>query len=411
MPQYAYRAKRDVATEAQGIVEAQDLSGAIKALRSQGLFPLEVHPLTSEKQKTPSPGIDSAPISPAGIRPLRAAEASLWARTLAQGLHGGLTLVQSLHLLSEQEKGRPLGELAIKLGGHVVQGQPLSQGMGSTGVYSPVTVAMVQAGEFSGSLEQALLRIADASERSAELRGKILSAIAYPSLILTVGFLTTCILVIWVVPQLAKLFVELGQPLPWPTRMMLSLRSVLGFVIAGLIAAAIGIRVAIRNFERRLMLKRRMFRVLEKLPVLGRVIFTAQLASWTRTLGLMLQQGVSLPEAVRLSNKTLEDPALQKQLLRTETDVLEGVSLSDSLRRAGIAAPLLVTMTAIGEAEGAMDQSLLSVASSYERDVDQGVKVASSLMEPLLILAVGIVVAGIVFSMLLPIFDINFTVS
>lgn len=405
MPQYAYRAKRDVATEARGVIDAHDLSGAVLALKAQGLYPLDVHPLSAVP--TASPSITPIPVAQA--RGLRAAVLALWARTLAQGLHGGLTLTQALQLLVDQEGSRPLGAMAAQLRHVVAQGQPLSQAMTTVGGFPSVAIALVQAGEASGSLEQALSRIAQSAERQAELTGKVSAALAYPALILVVGAVTTVGLIIFIVPQLATLFTELGQALPWPTRVMLSLRQGLGWVAAGAVVALLAARIVVQQMGEPAWWQAQGRRALRAVPVIGPVVQKAELAGWSQTLGLMVGQGVALPYAVTLANQTVDDPGLRQAFSRLDTDILEGIPLSESVRRSGIHAPLLITMTAIGEAEGALADSLVSVAAALERDVDQGVKVVSSLLEPTLILAVGLVVAAIVFSMLLPIFQINFT--
>lgn len=420
MPQFAYRAKRDVATEARGVIEAQDLSGAILALKSQGLFPLDVQPVAAPSRPStiqPVPVASASGRLTTALGPVAARRAlatplvALWARTLAQGLHGGLSLTQALQLLVEQEGGRPLGRVARQLHDLVVEGQPLSYGMLADGRFSPVTVALVQAGEASGSLEQALDRIAVSADRQAELAGKVRAALAYPTLILAAGCVTTLVLITVVVPRLATLFTELGQTLPWPTRVMLGMRGSVGWVVVVLALGILAARLAAGRANSLMWVIEALRRVVNRLPVLGPLVHKAELAGWCGTLGLMIGQGVPLPEATRLTNRTLGDPQLRQQLARLETDVPEGISLSESLRKAQVAAPLLITMTAIGESEGALDRSLMGVAATFERDVDQGIKVVSSLLEPLLILAVGLVVAAVVFSMLLPIFQINFTVG
>lgn len=409
MSQYAYRAKRDVATEAQGVIDAQTLAEAVGALKAQGLFPFDVHPVAAVG---PSPRTAMIqPIPPTATRRLGAPAVALWARTMAQGLHGGLTVTRALQLLVDQETRHPVGRIATSLRDLVTQGQSLSQAMVAVGAFSPVAVALVQAGEASGSLEQALDRIARAAERQHELAGKVRAALAYPALILTVGAATTTFLVLVVVPRLAILFVELGQPLPWPTRVMLGARDLLGQGVAVGVLGAVIVRLRWRQSDHRAWWGQQARRVVGRLPIVGAVLVKAELASWSGLLGLMLGQGVALPHAVKLVNRTVADQDLQRRLSRLESDVLEGIPIAASLRQTMLPAPLLMTMTAIGEAEGALDTSLLNVAATYERDVDQGVKVISSLVEPMLILVVALVVAAIVLSTLLPIFNMNFGVS
>lgn len=421
MPQFAYRAKRDLATEARGIIDAADLSGAIIALKQQGLLPLDIQPVTPaaitpipqekagryRQKQFPSETVPGT--VPSMSKPLSAAVLTLWARTLAQGLHGGLTLTQALQLLVDQEGRRPLGPVAARLRDRVAQGETLSASMIAAGGFPPVVIALVQAGEAGGGLEQAFDRIAIAAERQAELTGKIQAALAYPALILLVGGLTVTGMILFVLPKLTSLFTEMGQALPWPTQMMLGLRGIVGWLALAAVAGAVALRAALRVPSRRAQVTESIARWVGVVPVVGPVVRQAELARWCGTLGLMAAQGVALPRAIVLANQTLDDPALRRRLGRLETDVVEGVALSEGLRRSGLTAPLLITMTAIGEAEGALDQSLLNVAATFERDVDRGVKVVSSLLEPVLILAMGLVVALLVFAMLLPIFEINFT--
>ncbi|MBI4226976.1 MAG: type II secretion system F family protein [Candidatus Omnitrophica bacterium] len=342
-------------------------------------------------------------------KPLSPALLALWARTLAQGLHGGLTLTRALQLLVDQEGSRPLGRVATQLRDQVAQGQTLSAAMIAAGRFPPVVTALVQAGEAGGGLEQAFERIASSAERHAELSGKIQAALAYPALILCAGGLTITGMILFVLPKLTAMFTEMGQTLPWPTQIMLALRGLIGWGALGAVVAGLAVRAALRVPAQRARVTEAAARALGALPVLGPVLQQAELARWSSTLGLMVAQGVALPRAIILANQTVGAPSLRRRFSRLETDVVEGVSLSEGLRRSGVAAPLLITMTAIGEAEGALDQSLLGVAATFEREVDRGVKIASSLLEPILILAMGLIVAAIVFAMLLPIFEINFT--
>ena len=401
--QFTYRVRKDAKSEASGVIEAVDLSSAVSRLKQSGLFPLEVVPLESAAQTR---------LKEIAARPLSRLELALWGRTLGQGLHAGLSLTQALHLLAQQERGRPLGFVSEKLEQQVTAGMSLADAMQALeNRFSPIAVSLARAGGAGGALEKVMLSLADQAEVEADLIGKVRGALVYPVFILLVGFGTVAVLLWVVVPKLGALFIETGQPLPILTRWMMTGGRASIVLGAGAAAAAVvgwGILKA-RGGGRRL--SGRGSAVLARLPVLGRLTQQAGIARLCATLGLLISQGLSLPEALRLSADTVSGSRLREQLLQVQRDVIEGMALSAAMRRTGISEAFLLTLVAMGEAQGDLALSFQQAAARYQSEVDRSVKVLSTLIEPMMILLVGLMVGGIVFSMLLPIFQINFAVG
>lgn len=401
--QFTYRAKQDQRTEASGVIDAVDLTAAVVHLRRMGLYPLEVVPLEEK-------GISSA--GKIGRSALGRMSLSLWARTVGQGLAAGLSLTQALHLLAEQEQGRPLGHVTKILEEQVTGGASLAGAMEQMGkIFSPVAVNLVKAGEASGALEQVLRALAEQTEAEADLIAKVRGALIYPLFVLTIGIGTVAILIGIVVPKLALLFTETGQPLPWATRLMItSGRGLLWGFAAGLL----GILIAWFGLKRNwfyLPFAQWTRTLFGRLPLFGRLIAQAEIARLSSTLGLLLEHGLPLPETLRLGAQTVGGARLKNQVQQSYREVVEGMSLSSSLRRVGLREPFLLTMVAMGEAQGDLGSAFQQAGKRYHEEVDRSVRVLSTLIEPMMILGVGVIVGAIVISMLLPIFQLNFTVE
>ena len=402
--QFSYRAKQDSRNEASGVIEAIDLSSAISHLKQSGLYPLEVVAL--------APSARAAGEQPDNGRPLSRQDLALWARTVGQGLSAGLSLTQALHLLAEQEPARRLGSVARKLEEEVTAGMSLADGMGSLGsCFSPVAVSLARAGGAGGALEEVLQALAEQVESESDLIGKLLGALVYPVFVLLVGAGTVAVLLWVVVPKLAVLFQETGQPLPWATRVMIQSGKVGFWGMVSMLAAAPVVVWAIGKASLRVRLAAGGMKVLSSLPLFGRLIEQAEIARLSSTLSLLLSHGLPLPESLRLAAGTVARPQLRDQIRQVVREVMEGIGFSASLRRAGIREGFLLTVVAMGEAHGDLARSFRQAADRYSSEVDRSVKALSALIEPSMILVVGLLVGAVVFSMLLPIFQINFAVG
>ena len=399
--QFTYRAKKDVRTEASGVVEALDLSAAVSHLRGIGLYPLEVVPLETAAGRAIQKAQNSK-------RSLSRKALALWARMLGQGLGSGLTLTQALRLLAEQEKGRPLGGVAGNLEENVLGGMNLADAMEHVaGCFSPMAIGLVRAGESSGSLDKILHSLSAQVEAEEELVAKVQGALVYPLFVLTVGFGTVAVLVWVVVPKLALLFAETGQPLPWTTRLMIESGRGLMWGVAGIFLSAGVLLFGVRRLGWKLPFSAWARGFTARLPVFGPLMRQAELARLSATLGLLLSHGVTLPAALRLAADTLSPSELKVQIGQTVRDVVEGLSLTIGLQRAGVHEPFLLTLGAMGEVQGDMARVFHQAGERYHQEVDRSIKILSTLVEPVMILLVGLVVGVVVFSMLMPVFQIN----
>jgi len=401
--QFTYRAKQDSHNEASGVIEAVDLSSAIMHLKQSGFYPLEVAALVPSTRADAELDKD---------RPLSRQYLALWARTVGQGLSAGLSLTQALHLLAEQERGRRLGTAARRLEEQVTAGMTLADGMEGLGsCFSPVAVCLARAGGASGALEEVLQALAEQVESESDLIGKLLGALVYPVFVLIVGVGTVAVLLWVVVPKLAVLFQETGQPLPWATRMMIQSGRIGFWATVSMLAAAPIALWACGRASLRARLAAWGMRMLSGLPLFGRLIERAEIARLSSTLSMLLSHGLPLPEALRLAAGTVVRPQLRNQIRQVYREVVEGIGFSSSMRRAGIREGFLLTVVAMGEAHGDLARSFQQAADRYSSEVDRSVKALSALIEPSLILLVGLLVGAVVFSMLLPIFQINFAVG
>ena len=398
MPTFVYRARTETADEARGTLDAGDLRQAVLRLRGQGLYPVEIAPRV---EPAPPPAASKTP------RKLSHAERAFFSRQLAQALAGGVPLVRILELLGQQRNPR-LSGAATALREQVLQGVALADAMRQLpGAFPEATVALVRAGEAGGALEEGLRRAAELAERDAELIGRLRTAMAYPAFVLGLGLVTLVVLLVVAVPRLAQVFHELGAPLPWITRLVIGTSRLLatagGVVI--LLAGAVGWMGWRRGWLT--TMRARLGQMVARIPMIRQVLNDADLARWTQTTGLLVGQGLTLTEALGFSQDVVSFQRCRQALGRVRHDVVEGIPLSEALAAAGVGDSLLHTLVAVGEAQGDLSRNLLQAARGYAESVDRVVKVVSTLIEPLMIVVVGLVVGGIVFSMLLPVFQVS----
>jgi type II secretory pathway component PulF len=398
MTAYAYKAKSGPGPTLEGTIEAESRPAALDKLARQGLTPVRVEEL--------APAGDRGPALLGGIP---AKEVGLTLRQLSDLLDSGVTLLKALRIVRAQARhprlARALGEISSAVEG----GVSLSEAMGRhRGLFGPLHGSLVRVGETAGALGMSLSRLSEVAEQEEELRARVRAALVYPLLIAGVGALTVVFLLLFVVPRLAGIFADTGQPLPLVTRMLLG---VSGFLwgwggLAALVAvpaAVWGARRAWADEALRARVDRRLFR----LPVWGDAARKVAVARFARTLATLLSGGVPILEALKGSADAVGHPALKEQILAAAALVREGAPLSESLRRAPDFPSFLCQMIAVGEEGNILEKSLQKAAVTYEREADRAMKLLSSLLEPAMILAVGGVIGVIVIALLLPIFQIT----
>ncbi len=402
MPRFAYRGKDNTLHVVEGTIEADSEAAALGQLDAQGVSPISLTEVGT---------------SPGRARPLSARRLS--ARTLAYTTHeladllsGGLPLLSALTLLANQTEQADLRRVIDALADAVRDGRSLSDVMNDfPQVFPPLYRSMVQAGEVGGGLEQALRRLAELGEHEAELRSRLLSASAYPLFVLAVATAMTGFLIAYVIPKLSLVFIESGQLLPLPTRVLLAISGVVSrwwwLLLGGLAAAGWGVR----RWHASQAGRERIDRLLVGLPGVGPLLRKLETARLTRNLGVMVGQGVPVLQALDVVSRSVANSLLRRAVEQIQEAVRGGSGLAAALQASGQFPPFVSNMIAVGEESGTVDAALLKVAATYERDVDRVVRTLTTILEPVLLVIVGGVVMFIVLTMLLPVFQIGLVVQ
>ena len=402
MPQFAYRAKDTSLQIVEGIIEADTEAAAIARLGRQGVYPIS---LAEAGSTAAAPPLFSR-------RTVSIGTLAYTTRQLADLLSGGLPLLSALTLLANQTQHRTLKRIIEGLGSAVRDGRSLSEALAEyPAVFPPLYVGMVRAGEVSGALEQSLSRLADLGEHEADLRSRVLSAFAYPVFVLVLALIMTIFLMAYVIPTLSLVFVESGQLLPWPTRVLLAISGIftrwwwalaLGLIMGGWL---------IRQWAAQPGGKAVVDRALITLPGFGDLIRKLGTARFTRNVGVMVGQGVPVLQALDIVARNVSNTVLQRAVGQVITSVGEGSSIAAALLASKEFPVFVSNMVAVGEESGTVDTALLKVAAAYEREVDRTIRTLTTILEPLLLVVVGGIVMFIVLAMLLPIFQIGLVVQ
>lgn len=402
MAQYRYRGKDGAFAVVEGTIEAESPTAAITRLNGAGIFPLII---------TEGSGAVPAGRTPMRRRVARRALATV-SRQLADLLHGGLPLAHALSLVAQQTEPRPMAAVIRDIAEAVRSGQPLSAALTDhPEVFSPLYVSLIKVGETGGDFDGVLYRLAELAERDEELRSRVAMALVYPLLVLGIGVITVGVVLTAVVPKLSILFAEAGQALPLPTRALLVVSHAMTrwwwAGLGGLLLVVGAARAWARSAGGRAATDRWLLR----LPLVGRFARQLELSRWTRHLGVMVGHGLPVLQALEVANATLTNAALRGSLERVTSAVQDGASLSAALAERA-ATPLFVThLVAVGEESGTLDDALGNVAASFEREADRRLRLLVTVLEPLLIVVVGLIVMGIVIAMLLPIFQLSLVVQ
>ena len=327
-------------------------------------------------------------------------------RQLATLLGAGIPLDEAIATVASQQENAALIKAFNETREELLQGQALHQGFSLyPRIFSNLYVNMVKVGESSGTLDQVMHRLADFLEEQARLRSRIQSAMAYPVLMAIIGCGVLFFLLTFVVPKVTRMLQDIGQELPLPTRALIGLSDFLSsfwwVLVLLVIVLVLGFRHYLRTEHGRFQLDRRKL----SLPLIGRLNLLLSTARFTRTLATLLKSGVPLLAALEIVQNLMPNRVLKKVLDDTIIGVREGESLAQPLQRARIFPKMVSQMAAVGEKSGELEEMLFKVAEAYEHQVDSTINTLLSLLEPLMILLMGVVVGFIVLAILLPIFQ------
>lgn len=399
MPTYRYRAKRGPDKTVDGEIVADSAAAAVARVDAMGLSPVWVREAAAAAGRS---RVQSR-FGRAGAR-----DVTIFTYQLASLIKAGVPILRALSTISEQTESAAMGRVVDALRRRVQDGGMLSDALQEHPKCFPaIYVSMVRAGESAGALDTVLLRLAETRERDDAVRRQVQTAMAYPTLIMVVGAATVFVLLAFFLPRVAGLFRDV-RDLPLPTRMLLGISDAIANGWPWMLLAA-GLALAVLN--RILAMDRGRLaadRLKLRMPGVGKFLLHADLARLARTLGLLLESGVAIDRSLGLCAGVVRNRALKIAVEEIRTLVVQqGLGFASGVRRAKLFPPLFANMTAVGEEAGALDAALLDIASFYERDCEQRGRMATSLLEPVMILVVGALVGFIVAAMLLPVFRLT----
>jgi type IV pilus assembly protein PilC len=330
----------------------------------------------------------------------------IFTRQFATMINAGLPLVQSLNILAQQTENKTLREVTKAVVYDVESGNTLADAFSKhPKAFSALYVNMVAAGEAGGILDTILLRLSTFLEKNDALVRKVKGAMVYPGVIITVALGAIAILLIFVIPTFQNMFASANLELPLPTRVVIGMSNFLiGYWWAML--AAIGAMIfAFRQYYATSAGRKQIDGLILKAPVLGDVVRKSAVSRFTRTLGTLVSSGVSILEGLEITAKTAGNAVIHDAVMESRQSIAGGETIAAPLEKSQVFPPMVISMIAVGEQTGGLDEMLSKIADFYDEEVDVAVSALLSLMEPAMIVVLGVIVGGMVIAMYLPIFD------
>ena len=401
MQVFSYTAVTDAGNRTSGTLRSQNRREALAQLVSRGMHPLLVEAMATDSV---SNGSWQSP-----FRRIKTQDLAVFARQLAALLKAGLPVVKALSTLKKQCQSKALEAVLDDIEDTLHhEGGTLADAMDKhPKIFSAVFQGLIRAGEEGGNLVEVLQNLAEHLGKSAKLRGQVVAAFVYPAFILILGITAVFVLMTFVIPRFQELFLSFGQELPWPTRMLMAVSGFLGrwwyMVLAGLGVAVLSVIETLRRPALRLQMDRAALR----LPVFGQLLLKMEIARICRTLGTLLESGVGILDAIRITGQAVANRALALTFPDLLKVVASGESLATAIEKPGLFPPMLINLVRTGEETGELPAMLAELTDIYEDETEMAVGGAVKLVEPILIVIIGGVVAGIVAAIMLPVFEIN----
>jgi type II secretory pathway component PulF len=398
MPRFLYKAKQGPTKTVEGEIVADSRQAAVERIDRMGYSPIVVEEQDFEDRQ-------QVHLSGRGIR---SRDVNVFTRQLASMIRAGVSILRALRTIQNQTENKRMAAVVGELEGAIRDGRMLSEAlMTYPRLFPDLYVNLVRSGESAGALDTMLQRIADARDKEEELRKKVQSALAYPALIVLMGILTVGVMVGYLLPRIEELFPSV-EDLPWPTQALVVVSGVVsdqGLLMLLLLALmALIVRQTASTGKGRSFLDGILLRV----PWVGVFVRQADISRFARTLGLLVQTGISIDRALGLSAATLSNQVLREEVEAVRVATIErGSSVAGALEQSQHFPLFATNMIAVGEETGSLEEALDEIAAFYEREVDLLMRMVTTLIEPILIMVIGAVVGFIVFAMLMPIFEIG----
>jgi len=330
----------------------------------------------------------------------------IFTRQFATMINAGLPLVQSLSILAAQAENKVLKEITKAVVFDVESGNTLADAMAKhPKAFSQLYVNMVAAGESGGILDTILLRLATFLEKNDALIRKVKGAMVYPGVIMSVAFIAVAVLLIFVIPTFQSMFASVNLELPLPTRVVIGMSELLTGYWWLIIAVVAALAFLVKRYYNTNDGRKRIDQILLSSPVLGDLLRKSTVSRFTRTLGTLISSGVNILEGLEITAKTAGNRVIHDAVMEARSSIAGGETIAGPLEKSKVFPTMVISMIAVGEQTGGLDTMLNKIADFYDEEVDVAVSALLSLMEPIMIVVLGVVVGGMVVAMYLPIFD------
>ena len=412
MLSYSYIALDKKGTKQSGTINAIDELSAANQIEKLGLIPISI---TDQSKNHSSKKIKKKINFELGFKTkpkMKLSDLLLFSRELSDLVASGMTIGKALHTLSNRKEKNHIQSIVIKLRDEIVQGSSLSNALELfPDTFSTLYRNLVKAGEESGNLSLALENICIHYERVYEAKGKVISALVYPSIVLIVGGIAVIGLMIFIVPKFAGTFEEMGATLPRPTLALMNFSTFIVNQGLLLIVILISIFFFIKRWTKTTSGKKLWHEMQLKIPIAGSIIKTNAFSHFSRTLGTLLENGVSILQALKIVQKTINNVVISSEIELARVKVKDGTSISRPLSKSKIFPSLLIDMIAVGEETGDMPAALKHITRRYDNELDRLVKTCTTILEPLLIVIVALIVGSIAVCLLLPVLTLTDSLS
>ncbi|WP_028841709.1 type II secretion system F family protein [Thermodesulfobacterium hveragerdense] len=396
MPLYEWQGRSVTGEIRKGVLEATNPQLVEVYLRRLNLTPIKI----TEKKQTSLRFFKLKSVSDK--------ELAGFTRQFAVVLEAGLPIVKCLEILAEQQRNKYFKEVIRDIKYKVETGVALSEAMVHyPKIFDNLYIQMIRSGESSGNLDMILNRLADYIEKIVGIKSKVKHAMIYPSVVVAVTIIVISVIMLFVIPKFAEIYESAGQSLPWPTQVVINISKNFGKILLFLILLGVGLSLGIKVYRRSEQGRYVTDKFLLRLPLLGELFLKAAVARTARTLANLVGGGVQLLPAITIAGETSGNKIIEKAMEEVRLNVSAGQSIADPMMATGVFPFFMVEMVRVGEMSGKLEEMLNKVAGFFEEEVDRMVNTLSTLIEPILIVILGVIVGGILVALYLPIFKLG----
>ncbi len=398
LEEYQWRAVSAAGGEAKGALEASSQSAVIAKLRTQGLTPLSVVPLS----KT---GLNREISLPGFERRVATKDLAVFAKQFAGLIHAGLPLMRALSIIADQTENKRLASALVAVQSDIESGRSFSAALAAQpAVFPPLLVSLVSVGETGGFLAESLDAIARSYRSDVDLQQKIKSAMTYPLIVLVIAVIGVIAMIAFVVPIFEGMFASMGGELPVPTQILVVLSRNMAWILPVLIVLSIAGAVGYQRVKNTDRFRGIVDPFLLRMPVFGSLVTKIAVARFARNLSMMLKAGVPLMQALDLVGRAANNKAVEDALQSVRESIRLGRSFSAPLAKAAVFPPLVAQMVSVGEESGSLPDMLESIADFYETEVNAASEQLTSMIEPIMMTVLGLLIGGMVVALYMPMF-------